>query len=238
MKKSILSIMLSVAVALFVPGFAFASDGGENGEILNEFAVENPVVLDCGYYSYTMNDTSADDTIIVKTKDDAEAIEYKIYSIEDPTVVDTVRVDFDSADASVLSVNADTRSTMFYRTQAIKNSNTGKTVVTIEFSTRVDLYESGSFRSFYGANTPALTIKSPITDMELTNTSKSIKSSTGSYPTTSLTYAYATNLRTTTTISNTSSLSSQLIGAGFSVSSSNNAYYYKTVRKTGTIDLY
>ena len=60
----------------------------------------------------------------------------------------------------------------------------------LEFSTRVDFYESGSFRAFYKADTPNVTIKTSVTSMVLTNTAKSVKSATGKYPTSSLTYAY------------------------------------------------
>lgn len=74
----------------------------------------------------------------------------------------------------------------------------------------MDFYESGSFRTFYKADTPNVTIKTSVTSMVLTNTAKSVKSATGKYPTSPLTYAYSTNLKTGTDIS----ISAMLKGVG------------------------
>ncbi len=43
---------------------------------------------------------------------------------------------------------------------------------------------------FIKADTPNVTIKTSVTSMVLTNTAKSVKSATGKYPTSSLTYAF------------------------------------------------
>ncbi len=242
--KKWLCILLSVITIIFVPSFAFAdTEGtGESPVTVDAVTVENPVVLDFRYYSYTLNNLSADDVVVTKVTDNAERIEYEVYDKDEPTVVDTIRVDFDTVDVSTLSTKeSNTRSTFFYRYKTVKNTRQNKTIVKLQYRVRVDLYESGSFRGFYGADSSNLLIQDgSVTSFELLDKVTGIKSATGKYPTTSLTYNYSANLRTTTTLSATSSIGITLQGAGFTASSgvSQNSYYYRIVADTGTIDLY
>lgn len=236
MKKKYLCVLMSILMVMSIPTFAFAdSDEVMDGE------VENPVVLDFRDYSYTMDDTSMDEVYVVKTADDNEKIEYEIHYIDDETLVEKVRVDFESNNnegVTTRSVN-DTRSTFFSKYYTVKTSS-GKAVAKLVFKTRVDLYESGSFKAFYGADTPNLLMAEGITTFELRNVSKSIKSKTGKFPTSDLTYAFSANVRTATTHSTSSSIGIDLAGAKFSKSSSTakNVYYNKVVSNTGTISLY
>lgn len=239
MMKRHLCILMSGLILLAIPTFAFADEGmlGTAEQMLNERAVETPVVLDCRDFSYTLDSLSEDDATVVKTKDSVDAIEYEVYNKMEPGVIDTIRVDFSVTKTSTRSTKGnDIRSTFFSAYKTIKNTKTDKKIVELEFSTRVDFYESGSFRAFYKADTPNVSIYSSATPMELTNTAKSVKSTTGKYPTSSLTYAYSTNLKTGVDLSTT--VSAQLPGAGFSASTGTHVYYYRTVKQTGTINLY
>ncbi|MEY8364685.1 hypothetical protein AALA22_03415 [Anaerovoracaceae bacterium 41-7] len=231
--KKVISMLLALTLVLGMGTAAFA----ESEPVLETGVVENPVVLDFRDYSYTFDTLSEEDVNVVKTEDSLDAIEYRIYHKKDQAVIDTVRVDFEQPGISTYATNAnDTRSTFFSKYKTIKNTKTNKAVVELQYKVRVDFYESGSFRSFYGADSPNLLIRSAITDCELVNVEKGVKSATGKYPTTSLTYNYSANVRTTESVSATSS--AELLGAGFSVTTGTNKYYYRIVSETGTIDLY
>lgn len=238
MKKR-LCALIAALMLMSIPTFAFADVemSSVDGKELSAPVVEDPVTLDCREFSYTFDNLSENDATVVKTEDNLDRIEYQVYNKADPSVVDTIGVDFNSDDASMMSARAtNTRSTFFYRYKTIKNPKTNKVMVDLQYQVRVDLYESGSFRSFYGADSPNLLIRSSITSMELVNVAKGIKSATGKYPTTSLTFNYSANLRTVGTVSTTAS--ANLPGAGFSVTTGSNTYYYRIVADTGTINLY
>ena len=230
MKKRILLFVIIFTLVLPTSAFAqtsqidYISDDTKGG-----------VELDFRNFSYIMNGVNEEDVVIEKTVEKPEAIEYQIYNKDETKTIDTVRVDFDMTNPLADGARAaNTTSTYFSKYKTFKDGT--KSVVELEYTVRVDLYSSGSFRAFYGADSSNLLIASAITSIELVNVKTGVKSSTGSYPTDSLSINYSCNLRTTGNVS--TSIGANLMGAGFNVTTGSNVYYYKTVKETGTIKLY
>ncbi len=215
---------------MIMPNFVFANE-------TNGIQSKNSnIVLDFRYYSYTLPNTSLSEVDVIKTVDSPDVIEYLITYKDDSKPQEVLRVDFNTETNSLMNTNsAKTRSTFFSKYYKIK-SKSNEVVLGYQFKTRVDLYESGSFRAFYGADTPNLLVSEGITNFDLLNKVASIKSSTGKFPTSDLTFAFSANARTTTTYSSTTSVGAALASAGFSVTST--SYYYKIISDTGTISVY
>lgn len=81
-----------------------------------------------------------------------------------------------------------------------------------------------------------LVIEYAMAPMKLVNIAEGVKSATGRYPCTSLTYSYSANLCTTEPV--TAKVGKLLSGAGFRPTEDLKPYYIATVFDTGTIDLY
>lgn len=230
MKRRIL--LFAIILTLTLPTTVFAQVGEP---YTSNCDMDNSLELDCRDFSYTMTGIDKDNVVITKTVETPCKMEYKIRYIDEPQIVDTVRVNFDNKKTRERAASVpNTSSTYFSKIKTIKNGK--KKVVELEYTVRVDLYSSGSFRSFYGADSPNLLIASTITPIELVNVSKGVRSATGSYPTDKLSINYSCNLRTTTNV--TASAGLDLKGAGFSVTTGTNTYYYKVIKETGIIDLY
>lgn len=225
------------AVLMAMTILIFAGTGEKSAEP-NEPAAkvtsqEKSIVLDCRYFTYALENLSAEDVHAEQAKISANTVEYELHHEAETDIVDTVSADFTAAKTSKTN---DIRPSIFTRTMEIKDKKTSKTVVRLKYLIQVDFYESGSFRAFYGASSPMLVIEYAIAPMKLVNIAEGVKSTTGRYPCTSLTYSYSANLCTTEPV--TAKVGKLLSGAGFRPTEDLKPYYIATVFDTGTIDLY
>lgn len=119
-----------------------------------------------------------------------------------------------------------------------RSKSFGRTVV--QLSIPVELYNNGTFRQVNYIGTPYLGITNSITSTRIESSSSDAWAPNNKLPTTTINYAYNGTLLATVSSSSSSGISGELLGAGFSFSHSvgANTYYRKTIRSSGTINLY
>lgn len=110
---------------------------------------------------------------------------------------------------------------------------------TIEFNMNVELYSSGSFRQINSYQGGYVGIGTSITNTRLEGSNHNAWSPKG-FPTVELYYAFNGTVVAEVTSSTSASVSADLLGAGFSVGSTDGltTYYRRSFNSNGIVKLY
>lgn len=183
------------------------------------------ITINFSELNYTLDDYSELDTKVV-------------YSVEGVTEVATI---FDVNSGEVLEtvefIPDLFRSTIQSHTLR-RSTSYGRT--TVRLSVNVELYTNGSFRQINSIQGHYLEITNAIATTYFEGQNVNVWSPSGSFPTTSIKYAYNGTLIATVDSSISSSAKAELAGSGFSFSytSGFTTYYRRPFSQNGTISLY
>ncbi len=135
---------------------------------------------------------------------------------------------------SVRSVGS--RAANVYPYVIVRSSSYGGT--TVAYNMNVELYSNGSFRSINSYQGGYLGITTRVTDTSLEGSNCNAWSPTG-FPTLELYYAYNGTLVAEVTVGMSSSVSADLLGAGFTAGSTidGKTYYRRGFNSTGIVKL-
>lgn len=215
--KRLLSALLSLLVCI---GHAsVAIDAKENQP------ADKETVLQFRDFQYITNEI-ANDSIIVYSSDKKT----ETYTVSDRQTGKVTNVYTVSVYQNFVKGVNDIHTAFFTADKTI--SGQGQDAVTIRFTASVEIYRSGSFRSFQGVNYTTVGIVSAVTPMIIISSQSEAHSPTHSFPSTELNYSYTVNVATTGTVS--INITPILISAGFSYTT----YYYRIINGSGTFRLY